>query len=446
MADIHLKQFEANSFLRIDSESPIVIDFTKARKGQNVTLLKSDQETGKTSTLYALMLLMGASFNFDAKNLINKKDETIDIDLKFSYEGNDYQVSQSGNRLSLKKYFKDAGKWISENSPKETLRKMFGSLGVSPMFLKDVDGKKQIEWFKKTFGTDEDVSKKELKKTQELKTIFDQRREVNRGIKDITGFLNESKLYNNYEANQKKFAKPISGEKEKEKLEELGIKKNKFETAKNGLDQLKIGEKNLVAKVERLKEELAAAENELKTTRSRIEEGNKFIASSNGIVKEYEAANEAWLNIGKTLAEQSEWKTVLKKEKELIEMQEASTTADGTIDRLRLELLKITKTYLPEIKGLEIRLKTGLDDEDEGIFYNGMSFAQLSESALWDLFLEIWAEKDVQFIFCENINTLGSEAVKTLNRLVKENKAQVFASEMERSKKEIEITFLTKIE
>jgi len=126
-------------------------------------------------------------------------------------------------------------------------------------------------------------------------------------------------------------------------------------------------------------------------------------------------------------------------------MQSASTQADGAIDKLRLELLKITKTYLPDIEGLEIRLKTGLDEEDEGIFYQGKSFAQLSESELWDLFLVIWAAKDVQFIFCENVNALGSEAIKTLNRLVKEG-AVVFASEMERSKKEMEISFSTKIE
>jgi hypothetical protein len=127
-------------------------------------------------------------------------------------------------------------------------------------------------------------------------------------------------------------------------------------------------------------------------------------------------------------------------------MEQTSMEATGTLDKLRLDLLKITRTYLPGIEGLEMKLKMGLDDEEEGIYYNGKSLAQLSESELWDLFENIWAEKGVQFVFCENITSLGSEAVKTLNRLVKEKKAQVFATAMDRSKKDMEIIFSTKID
>jgi hypothetical protein len=109
-------------------------------------------------------------------------------------------------------------------------------------------------------------------------------------------------------------------------------------------------------------------------------------------------------------------------------------------------MLKITKTYLPPIDGLEIQVNTGIDNERaEGIYYNDKTLAQLSESELWDLFMRIWNEKGVRFIFCENINALGSEAIKTLNKLSKDG-CTIFATQMDRSKKTIGISFEAKIE
>lgn len=178
----------------------------------------------------------------------------------------------------------------------------------------------------------------------------------------------------------------------------------------------------------------------------RITKGEELIAQSNGIEKEYESANKEWLNISKTLAEQEQWKEVLAKEKEYNELLQGSMEADATLDKLRLELLKLTKAYLPKVDGLEVKIKTALTDEEEGIYYNGKTLAMLSESELWGLFAEhIWPFHEVKFIFCENINSLGSNAVSVLNKLAKDG-AVIFASEMERSKKEREFSITTKID
>ena len=96
-----------------------------------------------------------------------------------------YSVEASGTRLVLKKFFKEADKFISINEPKTVLRKIFGNLGVSPLFLKTVAGKKQIEWFKETFGTDEEATRKEKKIIENIDLVFNQRRDVNRDIKNI---------------------------------------------------------------------------------------------------------------------------------------------------------------------------------------------------------------------------------------------------------------------
>lgn len=444
MKDIHLKNFEGRSFLGIDSDNPVVIDFTRARKN-GVTKLKGNQGTNKSSTIMALMSLMGAAFNFDLKHFVNRKDDTIDASLSFVYDGAEHEVIQSGTRVALKRHYKETDKWIPEGTPKETLRRIFGNLGVSPMFLKDLAGKKQIEWFKQTFSN-EDTSTRENKLLKQLAEVLDQRKEVNRAAKLLQATLEASPLYQNYEATAKKFATKIDAQAERAKLDALRESMTQYNRVCSTLDQLRSDVKYEEGRVEAARRALEEAEERLGNKKKQVAASEKHIAENKSIQKEFNAANDAWINIAKHLNEQNEWKYLQGKEKEYNEMLDASQQADGSVDKLRKELLSITSTYLPKIKGLTIKVKDGLDDEDEGIFYQGKSLAQLSESELWDLFLEIWEDKGVQFIFCENINALGSQAVATMNRLVKEHKAQIFATEVDRTKNTMEISFNTKIE
>lgn len=443
MKDLELKVFEAKDFMGINSENPIVIDFTKSKKN-GVVKLTGDQGVCKTSTIMALMYLMGAAFNIDQKHLKNMKDEAIDLNLEFEYDGSSYKVEAGTTRMVLKKSIGD--KFVNIGEPKATLKKIFGNLGVSPMFLKEMEGKKQIQWFKETFGADEDASKKEKKIVADIDTLFLQRRDVNRDIKTLKGSLEADPLYQNYEKSQERFKTTVSAEKEKAALDAATEQMREYERSKEGVASLTRQRAALTIEIDELRLKLEKAEAAQKETRKRIEDGEKWLEKNKGVPNKFSSANEAWLNLSKTIADQQAWKAVLKREKEYNEMVEVSIQADGQLDKLRLELLKITKKYLPDIEGLEIKIKTGIDDAAEGIFYNGKSLAQLSESELWQLFELIWEQKDVYFVFCENVNALGSEAVKTMNRLVKEKKAQIFATEMDRSKKEMNISFTTKLD
>lgn len=445
MKDLHLKRFEANSFMGISADDPIVIEFPK---GKPVTLLKGNQGTKKTSTLTALMHMMGAAFAFDTSTFVNNTDETVDVELKFVYEGTEYIAAQSGSRISLKRFYKEADKFVQESSPKETLRRIFGNLGVSPMFLKNLDGTKQIDWFKKTFGDDEEATKKEVKLKKDLKNAEESRKSANRDKKNLAGWLAESKLAQNYEANQKKFKEAVSIEKEQEKYSVAEKKKTQYQDYANKVkssEELAALKRQEIADMEK---SLADAKDQLQKLNTSLETGNKWLTENKNVEKEYEVARTEFLNASKKVEEYKDWKEVVRKKKEHDEFEDASTQLTGQIDDLRYKLRELTKKYLPEVEGLEIRLASGIDDEDqdEGIYYHDKTLAQLSESELWDLFLLIWEQMEVQFIFCENINALGSDAIKTLNRLAKEKKAQIFASEMDRKKNHIEISLSTKLD
>lgn len=440
MSDIHLKRFEANAFKGIDSSSPVVIEFPK---NKNVIKVRGNEGTGKTSTIEAIMYLMGAEFNVDMKSLRNL-EEGIDANLEFERNGSTYKIEASTTRISLKELIKD--KWVPENSPKEIIRSTFGVLGVSPLFLRELSGKKQIQWLKDTFGNDEEASKKEQKVVSQIDAVFNGRREVNRSVKSVKGWLDSNDLYNDYQTSQERFRNPVKAESHKKRLSELGLKKAEYDKNKQGLQYLSQQLDQKTSEISELEEKLAAAKKEQQELTNRIIKGQEIVSRSNGIEKEFESANKEWLNISKTLAEQEQWKEVLAKEKEYNELLQGSTEADATLDKLRLELLKLTKAYLPKVEGLEVRIKTALTDEEEGIYYNGKTLAMLSESELWTLFAEhIWPFHEVRFIFCENINTLGSNAVSILNKLAKDG-AVIFATEMERSKKERELSITTKLD
>jgi hypothetical protein len=446
--DLHLKQFKANSFMGISSDSPVVIDFTTARKNQGVTLLRGDQGSGKSSTLNGIMRMMGAAFGFDLKNTVNLHDETIDVEQSFMYEGFEYVAKLSGDRLTLKRLYMETGRWIPEGTPVDTLKKIFGNLGISPMFLKEMEGKKQIEWFKKTFGGDIDV-KKEARVEKMLVEAVDNRKGVNKTIVQISGWLAQNELFQQYEANQKKFKQPISAEKEKKCLEDITESNKEYERNVHGLQSLQNQLSFAQTDVQRLRKELAAAEEKEKELVNRVNGGKKWIEENKSIPVAFEKANKEWMSLSKTLAAQSQWKEVLSKEKELHDNEDAVIAVNALIDTLRRDLLELTSAYLPDIKGLEIRTRsTSIDNEseDEGLYYQGKSLAQLSESELAELFLLIWKAKDVCFVFIENISSYGSAFIKLLNDLVKKGEIKVLASEMDRKKKEMEITFETKID
>lgn len=441
--DVHLKQLEAKSFMGIDSSSPIIIDFSKAKKNQNVVKLTGDQGTRKTSTITALMYLLGAAFNIDQKNFKNLNDDTIDLSLDFEHNGEKYKAEVKGTRFSLKSFVKE--KWIPESQPKELIRKMVGPLGVSPMFLKEMAGKKQIQWFKDMFGTDENSSKKEVKLVSDINELFENRREANRTIKNLRGSLTENPLYADYEGNMKKFKTTVSAEKEKAAYEAITKRNRDYEKGKELLVDLGEELSDTQIEIGRLKVQLQEAEKSEKDIQARLEKGRKYVDDNKDVPKEYKKAEQDWMNLSKTISDQNAWKDVVKKQKELDEFETASLLADGALDDLRKSLLALTKTYLPDIEGLEMKIRTGLDEEEEGLYYNGKTLAMLSESELWALFTQIWELKGVRFVFCENANSLGSDAIAILNKLAKEG-ALIIASEMVRKQDEIEFSIQTKID
>lgn len=448
---LELTTFTASSFMGIDSNLPIVIDFTSMRKNRFVELA-GDQGQGKTSTLMGLMYAMCGNVPLEKKRLMNSIDKAIAEELEFKHNGEKYKIEVSSTRINLKKEVKD-GKWTVQPSPVELIKEMFGPVGMFPVHVKEMDGRKQIKFFQDMFGSGDDASKKMKKLEDEIDTVFSARRDLNRDIKMLESALEIEPLFKNREQSEERFAKTINAEKEKKAFDELSQKKAAYDKHSANLDLLKIEKKSAAEKVEDLKRQLAEAEEFQKEVTDRVEKGNKWVADNKGIVAEFDKASNEWVNLSKTLADQDKWKDILKREKGLIEKQDQAMDKTSELDKLRESLLKEVKKCLPAVEGLTIKVATGIDKEDkqEGVFYlvpgkeKEQGIHELSESEYADMWCRIWEITEVPIVVIENISSFGSTFIKTLNQFVK-NGGTVFYSKMDRKVKELQVEFKSKVD
>lgn len=441
---LELEQFTANSFMGIDKSSPIFIDFSQAKKNQNIIEFFGNQGTRKSSTLHGILYAMAGKLPFEKKKLLNSLDNELSEELIFTWEGERYKAVVKTERIELRKQVGD--KWKPEDEPVAMIKKIFGSVGLSPFALREMDGNKQIEYMFNTFGKSEETSKKIKKTEADLKIKFNERTEVNRELKAVKNSLEIEPLFQDYEKSQKRFEKTINAEKEKAKYDELSTKKTAYEKYQHTLEATEGELKDKDEEIERLEKQLQAAKDLRQKLQESVDKGKKWVETNKGIIKEYETANAEWLNLSKTLADQEKWKDVLKKEKNFNTLQEQSVDLDASVEKLREDLLKLTSKCLPPVEGLTIKVATGIDKtgQQEGVFYNDQAIHELSESEYIDLWCKIWEAAGTKFIFIENISSLGSDVVNTLNQLVK-NGGTVFVTRMDRGVKEMGFSFLSKI-
>jgi predicted RNase H-like nuclease (RuvC/YqgF family) len=246
-----------------------------------------------------------------------------------------------------------------------------------------------------------------------------------------------------------RFKKPIKADKEKSAYEAISKKKNEYLNVKdNKLPDLQARLTTKQQDIKELEAKLEAAKKSETELSAGVAEYNTWLADNKSVLKEFDTANAEWINLSQKIAEQDRWNEVMKKEKELQDLEEGSLLATSKLQELDLELMKLTKTYLPKIEGLKIKVRPSLDKEKEeiGMYYFDMPVSQLNESKFEKMWAQIFVEKEMGFLFFENLSHLGSGAVGLLNELSKEEGVMIFGTLMDRKKKSLQINFNAKIE
>lgn len=444
--EINLQEVTINSFKGIDTTKAVFLDLGKAyMKGKNITVFKGDQGAGKSSTMEGIMYMLGHNFPWDTDNLVNLTDDTINENALLTIDGVEHRIKVTKSKFSFERYLADIGKWNGLDEPRTTLQRLIGPIGISPMFLKEKPGPKQIEWFRNTFGADETLEKKEEKMKADVKKLAQSYKDANRDFTKIKKALELNDLWRNAEENYKRFETQVTIDAAKSKFEETSKKMELYSKAQDKLDRIK-------ESIELDDEELLGLEEKIRRVKlhredllQQKEKGEQYIAENVMVSQDHQEAQKEYMEINKTLNEQEQWQSVLNMKKEMDEYETTLQHAESQKDKILLKLQELTKKYLPDIEGLEIRVAKGMDNDEEGIFYKNKTIAQLSESELWSLYLEICMKKEIRFVFIENVSSLGSDAMAVINTLANQG-VKIFASKMDRKVDKLKFTMTDTID
>lgn len=444
MSSLKLIGFTVNSFAKIDQSNPVVIVFPE---GKRVMELEGDQAVGKTSVIEAFKSLVGYTM---PDNSINKADNTRKASLEFEKNGNKYRVSITKSRFEVELLADN--QWAVMKSPKSIISELVGPIGLNPMFLKEYDGKKQLEWIKNFIKLDDEALEMEKKIEGNINSAYLDRRDVNREIKRIDSELAGNTYYTNrhiWEDKIKNYVEPDIKEV-KEKYDIYSRAETEVEVLKSSVENTRQSIETIKSRIEMLSLQLAEAELEQKEAEKKMEseaerlvKGEAYLVENKDIKWQYQQ-QVAVLSEAKEMGRhQMEYDKMLQLEKRGNHFHSEYARLEAILDQYRAAKKSFIQALTPPVDGLEIFVA---DEEEkrEGIFYKGMSVSELSESELWTLNSELLTALDIRIIVIENISSLGSSAIEHFNKYV-EMGGYILASKMNREEKALKLIVSDKI-
>lgn len=456
MSTLKIKKLTTTSFQGIDKTKPVVLDLTQYSPNQKIAVAIGDMGTGKTSWLNSILFGFGQEFGFKLENLVSLKDGVLNGGNEFELDGKQYRVKYSSTakstKFTLERLFRDAdspdapGKWIPEGEPKEMLKKLVGHVATSPMFLKNKKGADQVDWLYSILNVPQEVKEQEEKLKAALKSASASRTDANKTYEQIKSALAQDELYSQWEVNEKRYAEEKSIETEKENLRKAYQKKERYLKAQAEVDNITYQVDLKEQRIKKLEDELVALKKEKQELLEVQYKGNKFLNENFESVLEYEDVYNTFTEINSYVFGRDKWLSVVQKKKEMDEYETVVQNLDVKKDHLRASIKELVTKVLPPIPGLEVETEESIDGgKAVGIYVDGKTPAQLSESELYDFYFQVCISQGSNMVFVENLSVLGSKAIDTINMLA-EKGVYVFATLMDRRAKVNRLEMVEKIE
>lgn len=451
---------------KIDSDNGIVLVFPENYRLQ---LSEGDQGVGKSSLQKSLLELTG---NILAPNAINSIDNDKKINLKtWGLDGHLYHIRSTKSTYVIerietdeegKPIINEKGKEIKAEmkEPKTMIKKIVGPAGISPNWLVEMKPSEQIAWVRSLFTLDQDVLKQELEITKKYNESYKARTQAGNDQKRYKNLTESSPFYKEQEKHEKYFAE-TSFEDVEQSMKTIQEKHSEYQRYEMGLQQLKdISLKNAIANVDKADETIVSIENEIKrlqeqlskahdakqaavegkiAVENRIKAGDEWIEENKSVVEEMQSFGEKVKEASEFKAKKQEWEIMLENQKQMNHYETEYQRLTTLIDEYAKTKQQLVEMFTPKVEGFEVCIPDE-NEKREGLFYNGMSLDKLSESELWEMATQLWQVMNVQMVFVENINSLGTGAIEKFNQFIQQG-GYVFATMMNRAEKNLKITF-----
>lgn len=459
--NIKLLQYTPEIYAGITEEQQIVLYFEQDGVEFPVIGFEGDQGQRKTSLINGLIRLLGGE---DATNAINSEKGTKKLALTFLDKNEPnitYEIKETKAATIITKT--DNSKSPAEKSkigsPRDWLRAKMGPIGTNPMLLKDMDGKAQIKWVRSLAN----ITEKQLEFEKDLNTKkekeFKSRTNINAQVRLLMQDIQDTGYYR-FDQENKQWVETgklqehrqdiekndFDGEELKTKMDAATKKKDDYLKAKNWLPTAKETVPAIEKRIDELEKELELERQRLIDYNDKIKLAEAYLEENKEAENEFNAAQELMLRSGEIKIRKNNIEEAKNKKEKYNTAINEQIRLNKILDEYDLLRKKFIEGFTPKIEGMELVIHDGIDSytKEEGIYFNNRSISQLSESELWDLFMRFCFYLDIRFLFIENITSLGTQAIHTLNWLVKERGVKVFYTAMVRGEN-LRFTFLESV-
>lgn len=477
---LRLVEVKADSFAAFNHEQPYVVIIPEDK---NVMVLRGDQGVGKTSALQLIRTIFSGEL---PENAINSIDHNIDVNaVLLDKEGIEYQIriTKGSYRIVTVKNKGQANEERSNKlSPKDWLRRNIGEVGEDPSTLRKMKPDDQVKFIRDMVVLEEQYAEAEAKLIEKTKITTNNRSEHNRQKRSLKQVLLNSGFFKLKKDSRVEMVPTEDFEAlKKDYSEDSGEKLQAAIKKQDELEEQNEKRRNLVQDVAKSDTDLATINKsviDLEEQLRKAKEKQVEVQGNNTKLKEELAACpdvfDEIVEVKKDIASINEYSTkrneMLSAEGDLNAYNDACKKydeAEATLEQLSKMKADFVKQITPDIEGLELFISSNIDVKEEikqykdehpeaskddiekktieleaknkeGIYVNGHTLQELSESELLAFCINVWRHKGVRALIIENLSSYGSDAINSINTFAKEG-AQVFASLMERGTKSIEI-------
>jgi len=445
---MRLLSLNVKSYAGIDHTHDLVITFPPDK---NITGFVGDNGVGKTSALRAVLTLLGYE---EPANALNGVDKNKKAELTFIKDGNTYTVNQTKTSFSVT-VERENGEKSTLKSPKEALTNIIGNVTLSPMDLKNLSGKKQIEWLRGAMKWSEEALEMQEQIKTGRKAAYDQRTKENKAVADLkTELINSGFFYYDKENNEltatdkclqeadelKKYASDeatVNANFVKADADRVTYNKAELRVAQINDD---ISAQNRT--IERLRQELLLAETKLTELQGSLQKGRTYLDENKDCLTNFDKAQKEMMEFSEIKGRRQVMQRMDGQLDTFNKSVEETTNLTIAIDKWDEAMKELIKTLTPDVPGLEVVLGENIDNtKEEGIYYNGRSMAECCETEMWEWFVPFLQKTNTGAIIIENVTSLGTKAVEVINNCAKEG-VYVFYSAMQRDTNALKVEFL----
>lgn len=411
----------------------------KEISGHNILLL-GENTVGKSNFIKALEISLGLTSVAGVDAVAHgEKEATIQV-----------VTDDKGNKYTFDVKFKQGNDKpvitvTAPNGLKNTTKSVIGSIVGEIDF--DID--KFVELSKTEKGRKEQVeivrsflpqdAKEELQKHEnKIKTMYDDRTDLNRQVKTIEGFIKESDI--------------SESDREKYWLKGEGSDALNAEMTKAIVHNTNVDKSNSAKEqCERTINANNATINELKNKITALEVDNELQTTQIVKIDEWQKSNK--------VIDITELQSKIKEASEFDRMHEkvnAIRTQENRRDELMKEsenltvLIDTTRQLISDtIKDLQMPIE-GLSFTEESLTYNGSvvdeSTLSTSEIMMLGVKLKMAKNPNVKVLFIERGESLGTAKLKALQQMASEHNFQIIMEQVERGTEELKIEIMPELE